>query len=144
QAFLIVPGFGLVYLVAAPVDGWTRIRRLLVAAAAMVAAFGWWMAIVALWPASSRPYIGGSQNNSIFNVVFGYNGLGRLSGNERGSVGGGPAGGAGRWGPTGLLRLFNSSFGGEASWLIPAALVLLIALLVAAGVRGRTDRTRAG
>ena len=58
----------------------------------MVVAAGWWVAILVLMPASSRPYIGGSQNNSFWNVLFGYNGFGRLTGNETGSVGGGPGG----------------------------------------------------
>ena len=49
-------------------------------------------------PAADRPYIGGSQNNSLLNLIFGYNGFGRLSGNESGSVGG-RGRGAGRWGP---------------------------------------------
>ena len=60
----------------------------------MLLAGGWWIAIVELWPASSRPYIGGSQNNSILELTLGYNGLGRLSGNETGSVGGGGGGAA--------------------------------------------------
>jgi 4-amino-4-deoxy-L-arabinose transferase-like glycosyltransferase len=93
---------------------------------------------VALTPASARPYIGGSQNNSIFNLIFGYNGFGRLNGNEAGSVGGGPAGAGGRWGPTGVLRLFNADFGGQISWLLPGALVLLGALL---WLSRRTART---
>ena len=29
--------------------------------------------------------------------------------------------------PTGITRLFNSSFGGQISWLLPAALILLVA-----------------
>jgi len=48
--------------------------------AALLVSAGWWIAIVQLWPASSRPYIGGSQNNSLWNVIFGYNGFGRLTG----------------------------------------------------------------
>src|SRR5207249_1474563 len=63
QAFLVVPGFGIVYLVAAATPLWRRIRQLLVAGIAMVVAAGWWIAIVTLWPAGSRPYIGGSQTN---------------------------------------------------------------------------------
>ena len=59
------------------------------------AAAGWWLLAVSLWPASSRPYIGGSQGNSIWNLIFGYNGVGRLSGNETGSVGVGAAPAAG-------------------------------------------------
>ena len=54
-----------------------------------VASFAWWVAIVQLVPSSWRPYIGGSQDNSILNLVFGYNGFGRLTGDESGSVGGG-------------------------------------------------------
>ena len=76
------------------------------------------------------PYIGGSQNNSFLDLLFGYNGFGRLTGNETGSVGGGGGSGGGQWGATGLTRLFNSSFGGQISWLLPAALILLVALLV--------------
>ncbi len=143
QAFLVVPGFGLAYLVAAPGTLGRRIRQLLIAGAAMVAAGGWWVAAVSLWPASSRPYIGGSQDNSLLNLIFGYNGFGRLTGNEVGSVGGGPVGTSGRWGATGLYRLFNDRFGGQISWLLPAALILSVALLVLAWRAPRTDRTRA-
>ena len=85
----------------------------------MLLAGGWWIAIVELWPASSRPYIGGSQNNSILELTLGYNGFGRLTGNETGSVGGGGAGGAGNWGATGLCRLFNTEIGGQIAWLLP-------------------------
>ena len=142
QAFLVVPAFGLVYLVAAPVSLRRRIAQLAIAAGAMVVASGWWVAIVQLTPAADRPYIGGSQNNNILNLIFGYNGFGRLTGNETGSVGG--AGTAGSmWGPTGLTRLFNASFGGQVSWLLPAALILLVAGLVFTVRRGRTDRTSA-
>jgi 4-amino-4-deoxy-L-arabinose transferase-like glycosyltransferase len=143
QAFLVVPGFALVYLVAAPAPLAARVRQVVFGFAAMVAAAGWWVAIVELWPASARPYIGGSQTNSVLELIFGYNGVGRLTGDEVGSVGGGPAGTAGRWGATGVARLFNDEYGGQASWLIPAALVLLVALLVMAGRAPRTDRTRA-
>jgi 4-amino-4-deoxy-L-arabinose transferase-like glycosyltransferase len=142
QAFLVVPAFGLVYLVAAPVSLRRRIAQLAVAAAVMVAASGWWVAIVQLIPAADRPYIGGSQNNSLLNLIFGYNGLGRLTGNESGSVGGTGAAGS-MWGPTGLTRLFNPSFGGQISWLLPAALILLVAGLGFTLTRTRTDRTRA-
>jgi 4-amino-4-deoxy-L-arabinose transferase-like glycosyltransferase len=143
QAFLVVPGFAGLYLLAAPVRLRRRVVDLLLAGVAMVAAGGWWVAIVELWPASSRPYIGGSQSNSALELIFGYNGFGRLTGDETGSVvpGGGTAG-TGQWGPTGLARLFNESFGGQASWLLPAALVLLAALVALAGRRPRTDRLR--
>jgi 4-amino-4-deoxy-L-arabinose transferase-like glycosyltransferase len=145
QALIVVPVFALVYLLAAPTSLRRRIVQLLAAGAALVVSAGWWVAIVALWPASSRPYIGGSQHNSILELTLGYNGLGRLTGNENGSVGGGGPGGAGgpRWGATGLTRLFGSEMGGQVSWLIPAALILLAACLYLLRKAPRTDLRRA-
>ncbi len=151
QAFLVVPAFALAYLVAADTRLRRRVVQLLAAGAAMVVASGWWVAIVELWPASSRPYIGGSQDNSLLNLIFGYNGLGRITGSETGSVGGGGGGGAGgpggngtsMWGRTGLLRMFSSEFGGQASWLIPTALLLLVSTWWLLRRTPRTDGRRA-
>ncbi|HEX4490710.1 MAG TPA: glycosyltransferase family 39 protein [Acidimicrobiia bacterium] len=142
QAFIVMPVFALVYLCFGPLDLWRRVRQLAWGALALLVASGWWVAIVALWPASSRPYIGGSQDNSILNLIFGYNGFGRITGNETGSVGGGPASGTNRWGPTGWNRLWQSDWGGQVAWLVPAALILLAAGLVVTARRSRTDRTR--
>jgi len=152
QALLVVPAFALVYLAAAPVGVGRRIWQLLVAGAAMVAAAGWWIAAVALTPASARPFIGGSQHNSILELTFGYNGFGRLTGNETGSVGGGGAaaaggvGGAagGRWGTPGAGRLFGPEMGTQIAWLLPAALLLLVAGLWLTRRAVRTDGQRAG
>ncbi|MGP4085392.1 ArnT family glycosyltransferase, partial [Streptomyces sp. KR55] len=127
QAFLILPVLALVYVVLAPTTLRKRIGQVLLAGLAMVVAGGWWVAIVELWSASSRPYIGGSQNNSFLELTFGYNGLGRINGEETGSVGGGGQGGG--WGETGWDRMLSSSIGGQISWLIPAALILLVAAL---------------
>ncbi|HEX4428154.1 MAG TPA: glycosyltransferase family 39 protein [Frankiaceae bacterium] len=144
QAFLVVPGFALVYLIAAPTTFWRRLRQTLYGGLAMVVAGGWWVAIVTLWPKSSRPYIGGSQDNSILNLIFGYNGFGRISGNETGSVGGGGgAGGTSMWGITGVTRMFNSEIGGQISWLIPSALIFLAGLLFLSRRMPRTDGRRA-
>ncbi|MET8568077.1 glycosyltransferase family 39 protein [Streptomyces sp. NPDC004783] len=142
QAFLILPPLALVHGVCAPVRLRRRLGQLALAAAAIVVSGGWWVAVVELWPASSRPYIGGSQNNSFLELTFGYNGLGRLNGEETGSVGGG-GGPGGQWGETGWDRMFGSEIGGQISWLLPAALILLAAGLVAMRGRGRTDATRA-
>ncbi len=142
QAFVVMPVFAFVYLLFGPPRLWQRVRQLAVAAVALVVASGWWVAIVALWPASSRPYIGGSQNNSILDLIFGYNGFGRITGNETGSVGGGAQAGS-RWGPTGWSRLWQSDWAGQVVWLVPAALVLLAGVLVITARARRTDRTRA-
>ncbi len=144
QAFLILPALALVYGVCAPVTVRKRIGQLAAGLVAIVVSGGWWVAIVELWPASSRPYIGGSQNNSFLELTFGYNGLGRLNGDETGSVGGGGGGGngGGAWGETGWDRMFSSSIGGQISWLIPAALILLVTGLVSTRKSGRTSATR--
>ncbi|MGY0005376.1 ArnT family glycosyltransferase [Micromonospora sp. I033] len=148
QAFLVIPVFAGVYLLAAPTGFWRRIRQLLLAGLAVVVAAGWWVAIVELVPASARPYIGGSQHNSILELTLGYNGLGRITGDEEGSVGGAGRMGGGGGGPfsgqSGLLRMFDTEVGGQISWLLPAALILLVAGLWLAGRAARTDRTRAG
>jgi 4-amino-4-deoxy-L-arabinose transferase-like glycosyltransferase len=146
QAFLILPALALVYGVCAPVRLRKRLGQLALATVAIVVSGGWWVAIVELWPASSRPYIGGSQNNSFLELTFGYNGLRRLSGEETGSVGGGGGmggGGGGQWGETGWDRMFNSEIGGQISWLLPAALILLAAGLLATRRAARTDTARA-
>ena len=143
QAFLVVPAFALVYLVAAPGSLRRRIGQLLVAGAAMVAAAGWWVAIVELIPASSRPFIGGSQTNSVLELTFGYNGFGRITGNERGSVGFGNGTGPAFGGPARLTRLFGAEMGGQISWLIPAALILLASFLWLTRRSWRGDRMRA-
>jgi 4-amino-4-deoxy-L-arabinose transferase-like glycosyltransferase len=139
QAFLVLPAFALVYMVAAPTGLRRRTWQTLLGGVAVVVSAGWWVAIVALWPASSRPMIDGTSDNSIINLITGYNGFGRIFG----SSGGGGGGGANFSGSTGLLRLFNNLMGGQASWLLPAALLALGGGLWARRRAPRTDRVRA-
>lgn len=158
QALLILPAFGLAYLWAAPTILRRRITDLLGATVAMIASAGWYLAIVGLWPTTSRPYIGGSTNNSLLELAFGYNGLGRLLGNSHGhgaggrAVAGGAQAAAGRngggigtgfGGSIGLDRLFSGDFATEISWLLPAALLALIAGIWLTRRAPRTDLTRA-
>ncbi len=147
QAFLVLPGFAVAYLIAAPVSWRRRIRDGFLAVGALVLAAGWWVALVELVPASMRPYIGGSQTNSFLELTFGYNGLGRLTGSEIGSVGGGvggaSGGGFGFSSQSGIGRMFASEAGGQIAWLIPAALLLLVAGLWLRRRMVRTDAARA-
>jgi 4-amino-4-deoxy-L-arabinose transferase-like glycosyltransferase len=168
QAFLVLPAFALAYLWAGqPVLG-KRIWQLLAGAAALVVAAGWWVVIDLLTPAAGRPYVGGSTDNNILQLTFGYNGLGRLDGSgsspggtgagstvrrlgagaaRLGGTGGPPSGGAGGnslfGGATGITRLFQSDMGSQISWLLPTALIMLAALLWLRWRAPRTDRTRA-
>lgn len=169
QAMLVVPALALVYLLVADTPVRRRIGQLLGAGAAMVVSAGWYIALVQIWPASSRPYIGGSDGNSLLELALGYNGLGRIFGGagngSPGGSGGAPSvppagldasaapggfggaggpGGTGFGGTAGITRMFNSSFGGNISWLLPAALIVLVAGLWLTRKAPRTDRTRAG
>ncbi|MCP2169011.1 ArnT family glycosyltransferase [Goodfellowiella coeruleoviolacea] len=146
QAFLVLPAFALVYLVAAPTGLGRRVGHLLLAALSVVVSAGWFIALVELWPADSRPYIGGSTTNSLLELALGYNGLGRIFGGAGNGGGGGGMGGggnAGFGGATGITRLFGTSMGNEISWLLPAALVAVVAGLWFTRRAPRTDRTRA-
>ncbi|WP_166905756.1 glycosyltransferase family 39 protein [Mycobacterium sp. DL440] len=160
QAFLVVPGLALMFLVAAPVVGvWKRLGTLLIGAATMIVSSGWYIALVALWPADSRPYIAGSTDNSLLQLAFGYNGLQRILGQEgpgpgHGSGPGGPGPGFGHGpggganlmfgGDPGIGRMFGMSMGTEASWLLPAALLGLVAALWLTRRTARTASPRAG
>ena len=93
QAFLVLPAFGAGLPgrgadVAAAGGSRTWPAR----CAAVVVSAGWYVALVALWPAGSRPYIAGSTDDSVLELALGYNGLGRIFGGD-----GNPGGGGGRW-----------------------------------------------
>ncbi|HEX3514614.1 MAG TPA: glycosyltransferase family 39 protein, partial [Trebonia sp.] len=143
QAFLVLPGFGLGYLWAGPARLRRRLWQLLAGLGGVIVGAGWWIAIAELTPAADRPYFGGSTNNNILELALGYNGLGRLDGSETGSIGGGGGGGSAFGGATGPFRLFQSEFGGQVSWLIPAALLSLAALVWISRRAPRTSRVRA-
>ena len=87
QAFLVVPGFAAAYLWAGPPRLGTRIWQTVLMGAGIIAGAGWWVLVAQLTPAADRPYFGGSTNNNILQLAIGYNGLGRLTGDETGSVG---------------------------------------------------------
>ncbi|MGW4484831.1 glycosyltransferase family 39 protein [Amycolatopsis sp. NPDC004368] len=141
QAFLVVPGLALAYLVAAPTSLGKRLLHLVCAGAAVLVSAGWFVALVSIWPAGSRPYIGGSTGDSLLELALGYNGLSRIFG---GSGGGGFGGGGSAFGgSSGLGRMFGASFGTEVSWLLPAAVIGLVAGLWFTRRSARTDRTRA-
>jgi 4-amino-4-deoxy-L-arabinose transferase-like glycosyltransferase len=142
QAFLVVPGMAAAYLWAGPPRLGKRVWQTVAMGFGIIAGAGWWVLIAQLTPAADRPYFGGSTDNNILQLAIGYNGLGRLDGNETGSVGGG-TGGSGWGGATGLIRLFQSEFGGQISWLLPAALIALVAMVWVSRRAVRTDRTRA-
>jgi 4-amino-4-deoxy-L-arabinose transferase-like glycosyltransferase len=136
QAFLVLPALAGVLLVAGPGALRRRAGHLLAGGAALVVAAGWWLLAVALVPSSGRPWIGGSSTNSALDLALGYNGLGRLTGDE--------SGGGATWvqGSGSPLRLFGSA-GDQIGWLLPAAAIALVAGAVAVRGRPRTDPLKA-
>lgn len=136
QAFLVLPAFAAAYLIAGHHTLRRRVFGLLGAAAALVVSGGWYLLLVELWPSDARPYIGGSQHDSIVELALGYNGLGRLTGDEPGGLGNMNF-------DVGWGRLFGTTMGLEIAWLLPAAVICLGAGFVLTRRAPRTDPPRA-
>ena len=157
EGLMVVPAVGLVYLIAAPTTLRRRVVQLLGSVAAFALSAGWFVVLTLVWPTSSRPYIAGSTDNSFMNLVLGYNGFARVLGRNHLEFGrtdplGNSAGDQllpahlGGFGgqAQGLGRLFAGEFGFEIGWLIPAALLAVVLVLLSRGRAPRTDRVRAG
>jgi 4-amino-4-deoxy-L-arabinose transferase-like glycosyltransferase len=171
EAYLVIPAFGALYLLAAPRTIWTRIWHLALALLVMLTISLSWVVIVDLTPTSMRPYVDSTQDNSELSLAVGYNGIDRLLGNIFGGrraagttngrsgqantppTGTPPSGGAGdgtrrgtnrdgangqfsqvdgggtfNTGAAGPLRLFDEPLGGQIVWLLPIALLGMLAL----------------
>jgi len=139
QAALVLPALAAVFVLAAPGPMWKRLWQMLIGAATMVVSGGWLLLLVSLWPADSRPYIGGSTDNSLLQLALGYNGVQRVAGDAGPGGGNNPMFG----GPSGIGRLFAQSMGTEISWLLPAALIGLVAGIWFTARTARTGHVRA-
>lgn len=187
EAYLVVPAYGLLYLLAAPKSIWVRIGHLALAALVLLAVSFSWIAAVDLTPASQRPYVDSTQDNSELSLAIGYNGIERLLGQfGRGQFGRGqrpttptnttnrggngtslppgtngnggttttgrngtrqqPPGGFGGFGglfatgDIGPLRLFTEPLGSQIVWLLPLAILGMIALAWQRRPRIQIDR----
>ncbi len=149
-ALFVVPGIALAWMWGRWGDTWSErfkaFRQLLAGGAAMIVVGGAWPLLVTLTPAADRPWISGTSDNSIWSLIFGYNGLGRVAGQTGGPAGGGGPGGGGFGGnlfggATGPFRLLQSSLGDQAGWLLGFAVVAGLALLVLTRLRRRDPRT---
>ncbi len=150
-ALMVVPGIVAAWLWISPRGIRSALGQVAAFSGAAVAVGGAWPLLLALTPASGRPWVSGTADNSIWSLIFGYNGLGRLVGQSGGpgGAGGGPGGGPGGGGgagslfggPTGVTRLVESSLGGQAGWLIGAALVGAAAVVLAGRLRRSDPRS---
>jgi len=116
QALIAVPGLALAYLLVASVPVARRMIHLALAGAALVVTAGSYVVVTMLWPTQSRPYIGGSSDNTFLDLAFGYNGLGRVGGTTNNAPG---------VNPPGPFRLLSGEFGIEIGWFLPAAVIAL-------------------
>ena len=153
-ALLVVPGIALAWIWTRWGDTWRErlraARQLVYGGLAMIAVAGAWPLLVTLTPAADRPWISGTSHNSIWSLIFGYNGLGRVAG-QTGGPGGGTGGGPGGGGfgggnslfggATGPFRLLQSALGDQAGWLLGFAVVAGLAILVLTRLRRRDPRT---
>jgi 4-amino-4-deoxy-L-arabinose transferase-like glycosyltransferase len=146
QGLMVVPALGATYLLAAPGSLRRRVGRLAVFGVVAAVAGGWWVAIVELIPPDARPFIGGSDGDSVVELILGYDGLGRVFGGSGIASAGSDGGGQGSMfgGESGILRMFNTEWAGQIAWLLPAAAVALVAGVWARRRAGRMDPELAG
>jgi len=128
EAWAVWPALGIAYLITAGKPLRRKIIDVLIAGATSAIASLLWIFTVWLVPASSRPYVGGTYTNSPWELVFGYNGLGRFSATQ--NLGDYESFTPPFSGNPSLWRLFNSQVGAQVAWLIPAALVAIVALVL--------------
>ena len=139
-ALMVVPGIAAAYMYVAPRGRLKAIGQLLAGGAALAVVGLAWPVFVTLTPAADRPWISGTADNSVWSLIFSYNGVGRIAGQS-----GGPStfgGGGGVFGGgTGPLRLLQTSLGDQAGWLLGFALVAGVVVLVATRLRRNDPRT---
>jgi 4-amino-4-deoxy-L-arabinose transferase-like glycosyltransferase len=160
EGVMVAPAIGLAYLIAAPRPFGKRVLDQSIAVVAFVVSSGWFVLLTVVWPASSRPYIAGSTDNSFMNLALGRNGFTRVLGHNHPAAGGprqtapgapvtDQVGQAHRGGfpdvgsqAQGLTQLFSGEIGVEIGWLIPAALLAAVLVIVSRRRAPRTDLTR--
>ena len=165
QGLMVLPAMVIVYLAFAKPPIVTRFLHLMFAGVITTVSTLWWSVLVWLTPSGNRPWVGSTNDNSIWSLIFGYNGFGRLLGNRGGGDGGTPSsggmamaspggmggapsgghgpGGTGFGGQTGIFRIFNNDFGPNIAWLLVLALASGGLLLWILRKTPRTNRGRA-
>jgi 4-amino-4-deoxy-L-arabinose transferase-like glycosyltransferase len=139
QAYLIVPGLAMTFVMAGRRSPRRRVIQLLGGGVSMFAVSFAWYGAMMLLPAADRPWVGDTTDNSWFSLIFGANGLSRVSGEGTGA---GPGAGGGFGGAAGPLRLFNSVVGGQIAWMLPLALLGLALGLWTRRRSARSDLAR--
>jgi 4-amino-4-deoxy-L-arabinose transferase-like glycosyltransferase len=155
EAWLILPALAVAYLVSAPGPLRARVRHVAIAGIVTGMVSLSWMTIVSLVPAGERPYVDGTQDNSVFSQVFEHNGIARLeNGQALAGAGrraefltqiaesGGTANHLAEHVPSSWHRLLDGLYGRDVGWLLPAALISAAGVLLARRGRSRHDLKR--
>src|SRR5690349_20744880 len=129
EAFIVLSAFYMVYLLIGRGRPLKRVVHLTLASLVLLAVSLSWAVAVDSVPPDQRPFVGSSTNNSVVNLILGYNGLGRTEGSEGSPGGGGSFSSFSLAGQAGIFRLFMNFIAGEVNWLFPLTLCGLIALL---------------
>jgi 4-amino-4-deoxy-L-arabinose transferase-like glycosyltransferase len=152
QAWLIVPALAIAYVAAAPPSLGVRVRHAAIAGLVTVIVSASWIGVVSLVPAGARPYVDGTQNDSVFTQVFDYNGIARLSHGKSLTGAGHTAPFLSQLSvnkhlaehvPPSWHRLLDGVYGRDIGWLLPAALIAAGVVLLARRRCGRRDLQRA-
>lgn len=156
-AFVVLPTFFAVWLLAAPVGRQRRVVDVALGSLVLAMISLAWVVLYDLTPPDRRPYAGGSRTNSMIQLAIGHNGLQRFTARPRppGLMSGDPARavmaggvsdgaaesrgaaaarritlGFGDRVPPGPLRLFHPYLAAQVAWLLPlAAIGLMLGVL---------------
>ncbi len=153
-AWLVLPALAGAYLLAAPPQLRRRLGYVALAGAVTAVVSVSWMAVVSLVPAHDRPYVDGTQNDSVFSQTFDYNGIARLQrGSDVFAGAGHPAAFLVRLsqtssGPIHSIRpswhrLLSGPFGRDDGWLLPTALIAAFGVVMSRRGTSRRDELRA-
>ena len=141
QAYMIAPALYITYLISSAVPVKQRIKHLIISTLIFGVISLSWAVAVDLVPSQNRPFVGSSTNNTVTELIFGHNGLERLS-STNGGMGGGPGGGgpggsnglSGSFGgqtTAGITRLFSKNvLSDQIVWFLPLAIFGLAAAVI--------------
>jgi 4-amino-4-deoxy-L-arabinose transferase-like glycosyltransferase len=135
QAFLPLPAFFALYFLGAKAGIGRKILHLLLAFGIVLVTSLWWVAVVDLTPSDQRPYVGGTDENLMLELIVQHNGINRLLGRNGGSSSSGGRSSSnssttGEVGEKGILRFWQSPLSAEMSWLLPFALLGMVVLVL--------------
>lgn len=129
QAWIIVPGLALAYWVGSRGTARRRLADLLKAGVVFAVSSFWWPVLHDVWP-GDKPFVAASSDGSALQVIFGYNGFGKIFDFGQRYSGSGinvplDLVGMGGGNPD-VARMFAPEVGGQISWLLPLSLLVLV------------------